>query len=442
MHRHASVEWWRPDVMVRCSEHTERPVETAPDTAGSPVPFWAMMIFTFILLFSPQSYFPSLAPFRIALLTAIVAVMAYLIDRLRRGLPIMMRTREMWLAVCLSGWAAVTVPFSYWPGGSVELLVGQYFKTLAIFWLLSHTVATPIRFRQVAWGLSFMAIGLGVTAVDNYFSDTVPIQGVDSVPSRIFGNESTLKNPNDLALMLNLILPLNVALLLVSRTIPARSLLVASVLLVMTAVILTYSRAGFLTLATTFAMYLWKLRNRPERVWTWVILVVALACLPFLPSSYVDRLNTIIKINADQTGSAQERLRDAMVAVDHAFANPFVGAGLGMNVLALNEKRGATWISVHNVYLEYAMDLGLPGLTLFLLLLGQCVKNTVFVQKRSAGIPARRDLLSFAEGLQISLVAFAVAGLFHPVAYHFYFYYIAGLAVAIKAVHQTKAWQA
>ena len=266
MYRHTEVEWWRPDAIARYSECTEHPAETASVAADSPVPFWAMMIFTFILLFAPQSYVPALASFRIALLTAIVAVMAYLIDRVRRGLPIMMRTREMWLAVCLAGWATVTVPFSYWPGGSVEILLGQYFKTLTIFWLLGHTVTTPARFRQVAWGLSFMAIGLGVTAVDNYFSGTAPIQGGDYVPSRMSGNESMLKNPNDLALMLNLILPLNVALLLVSRTISARSLLLASVLLVMTAIILTYSRAGFLTLATTFTLYLWKLRNRPERV--------------------------------------------------------------------------------------------------------------------------------------------------------------------------------
>jgi probable O-glycosylation ligase (exosortase A-associated) len=441
VYRQAEAEWWRPDAVTRDSERTERLVEAAPDAAGSPVPFRAMMIFTFILLFAPQSYFPALASFRIALLTAIVAVTAYLIDRLRRGLPIMMRTHEMWLAVGLFGWAAVTVPFSYWPGGSVEVLLGQYFKTLAIFWLLSHTVTTPARFRQVTWGLSLMAIGLGVTAVDNYFFDTAPIQGGDYAPARMFGNESALKNPNDLALMLNLILPLNVALLLVSRTIPARSLLLASVLLVMTAIILTYSRAGFLTLATTFTLYLWKLRNRPERVWTRAILVVALACLPLLPASYIDRLSTIVKINTDQTGSAQERLRDTMAAVNHAFANPVIGAGLGMNVLALNEVRGATWTSVHNVYLEYATDLGLPGLVLFLLLLAGCVRNTVFVQEQSAGIPARRELFSFAEGLQISLIAFAVAGLFHPVAYHFYFYYIAGLAVAIKAVHEVEARQ-
>jgi hypothetical protein len=41
-----------------------------------------------------------------------------------------------------------------------------------------------------------------------------------------------------------------------------------------------------------------------------------------------------------------------------------------------------------------------------------------------------------AEGLQTSLVAFSLAGIFHPVAYHPYFYYIAGLGVAMQTMAQ------
>ena len=32
------------------------------------------------------------------------------------------------------------------------------------------------------------------------------------------------------------------------------------------------------------------------------------------------------------------------------------------------------------------------------------------------------------------LLAFALAAFFHPVAYQFYFFYVAGLAVAVKVV--------
>jgi putative inorganic carbon (HCO3(-)) transporter len=433
------MEWWRPDLTAEPGERADHPAVTESDAHDSAVPFWAVMIFTFILLFAPQNYVPALAPFRIALLTAVLAVTAYLIDRLRRGQPIMRRTPEMWAAVCLAGWAVLTIPFSYWPGGSLSFFLGQYFRTLAIFWLLSHTVTTLPRLRLVAWGLSLMAIGLGMTAVDNYLSGAFLVEGQD--PPRITGTESSLKNPNDMALMLNLILPLSVALFLANRTPLARAVSLAAILLEVIAVILTYSRAGFLTLATMATLYLWKLRNRAERIWVWAAFVAALACVPFLPSGYFDRLSTITDIKADRTGSSQERMRYILSAVDHVFENPVVGAGLGMNLLALNEERGARWRAVHNAYLEYAVDLGLPGLILFLLLFVRCFRNTTLVQRRCRTIPAFRELFSLAEGLQVSLIAFAVAAPFHPVAYHFYFYYMAGLAVAVAAAQAQETGQ-
>jgi len=397
------------------------------------------MGFTFILLLAPQSFFPALAPLRIALLTAAVAVITHVSNRLSRRQPIVHLTREMWITVGLIGWAFITVPFSYWPGGSLSFLAGDYLKTLAIFWLLSNVVDTPARLRQVTWGLSLMAIPLAVTAVENFLSGAYIPEEMHQPVKRILGYEGPLtENPNDLALMLNLILPLSVALFLANRKPLGRALLLMVILLQATAVILTFSRTGFLTLATTVLLYLWKLRARTERVWAWVAVVLAFACIPWLPSGYLDRLSTIASIESDVTGSAQERWRDMVAAGDLVLKNPIVGAGAGLNALALNEERGPAWKVIHNVYLEYAVELGVPGLVLFLILLVSCIKNASLVRQCSALVPAFRELFYLAEGIQISLIAFAVAALFYPVAYQFYFYYIAGLAMAAKAVYEAE----
>jgi O-antigen ligase len=107
-----------------------------------------------------------------------------------------------------------------------------------------------------------------------------------------------------------------------------------------------------------------------------------------------------------------------------------------MNSAALNEARGSAWTKVHNVYLEYAVDLGLPGLLLFLLLFHACLAKARSTRRRAASVPSLRELCCLAEGVEISLLAFAVAAFFHPVAYHFYFYYPAGLAVAVGGVYR------
>ena len=43
-------------------------------------------------------------------------------------------------------------------------------------------------------------------------------------------------------------------------------------------------------------------------------------------------------------------------------------------------------------------------------------------------------LTRVAGAARISLIAFAVSACFYPVAYHAYFYYVAGLALAVRQV--------
>jgi O-antigen ligase len=231
-----------------------------------------------------------------------------------------------------------------------------------------------------------------------------------------------------------LIIPLGVALFLLSASAAKRIALAGLVGLAAVAVIFTFSRAGFLTLCVLFAVYCWKLRRRREAPWMWAAVVVALACTPLLPSGYSDRITTIFSVESDPTGSSQARWSDTKAAFRIVMRNPVVGAGIGQNVLALNEERGPAWKAVHNVYLEYAVELGLPGLVLFVLLIVYSLRSTAFAQRRARQVPALRDLSYLAEGIQISLLAFVVAGMFHPGGYQFGFYYFAGLATATRAI--------
>ena len=63
-----------------------------------------------------------------------------------------------------------------------------------------------------------------------------------------------------------------------------------------------------------------------------------------------------------------------------------------------------------------------------------CLRTVRRVRQRAQASPDLRELSWLAEGLSIAIVAFTVAAFFHPVAYHFYFYCLAGLAVAAGAL--------
>ena len=145
-----------------------------------------------------------------------------------------------------------------------------------------------------------MSAPLALTGISNFLSGAfmVVTPGVQAPVNRIKGYDAPLAlNPNDLALLLNLMIPLGMALFLSSaQVIGCARRLLTLVALAAVAVILTFSRAGFLTLAVMFAIYLWKLRRRPEAPWMWGALVLALACAPLLPSGYADRLSTIVDV--------------------------------------------------------------------------------------------------------------------------------------------------
>lgn len=425
------TEWWRPEVE---SGGTNRSALLVPayETSDSAVPFWGLMVFTFVLLVAPQSFLPALAPFRIALLAAAVAVGSHLLHRFVHGRPLMRLTREMWIAALLVGWAILTVPLSYWPGGSVSFLMELYFKSLVVFWLIANVVNTLPRLRAIFWGLSLMTVPLAVTAVSNFVSgDFMSVTPPSASVKRIAGYEAPLtENPNDLALMLNLIVPLCIALLFVSRRAAVRAVLLGLVILNVVAIIGTFSRTGFLTLAVTAAAYMWALVKRGQGRAVFLTLVMLIASVPFLPPSYVHRLSTITNIEADVTGSAQERLADTIAAMTYVAHHPIIGAGVGNNILAMNEARGSHWKEIHNVYLQYAVELGLPGLVLFALLVWACIKAVRRVQDRSARVEQYGEMFHLAEGIRIALIAFCVAAFFQPSGYNFYFYYMAGLALA------------
>lgn len=426
--------WWRHPAVAATRS---MPAKLDRVAAVGIVPFWAMMSFTVILFAAPQAFFPALVSLRIALLAALAAMITYVVDRLLRRERVIRLSREIWITACLVVWAIMTVPFSYWPGGSVWFLLGFYFKTLAIFGLLTQIVTSEASLGRVAWALSWLAVPLAGTAVDNYLSGTF-LEGNQEV-MRIAGYDSPLSsNPNDLALTLNLILPFSVALLMSTRRPTVRILLAGVIALDVVGIIITFSRGGFITLLTTSLVYQWKLRKRRERRWVLVALAVVLLSIPTLPGVYFERLSTIVQIEADRTGSAQARWADSVAALSFILQHPIIGGGVGMDALVLNEQRGATWKNVHNVYLQYGVDLGLPGLALFLGLLFGCFQ-CARIARRRAEEAALRELFYLAEALQLSLVAFTVAAFFHPIAYHLHFYYIAGLAVAVRFIAEPRA---
>ena len=434
--REAGAAWWRPD-RETAWWRPDREVSQARG-AGSPVPFGALVAFTTILLLAPQSVIPALKTLRIALFAAGVAILVHMFDSTSRRRPVVSSSPEIVMVLLLLSWAVASIPFAYWPGGAVAMITDQYLKAIVFFWLIATLVTTRERLRTFAWALALCSIPLAATALVHFESGTYVTSGNAPV-QRIAGLSGLTGNPNDLALTLNLLIPIAGVLLFTARGVAARGLALSALILSVPAVIVTFSRAGFLTLSViglmSFVFFIkWRAPGPAA-----ALLVVACGVIPLLPAGYIERLNTITDIEADPTGSAQGRWADYRIAAQLVTQHPVMGAGVGQDILALDRLRGRpTWRSVHNAFLEYAVDLGLPGILLFLWLLAASFRSARSVEIWSSRHQALGDLTIMASGVQVALMAFVVAACFHPIAYQFYFFCVAGLSVALKNVYRTE----
>jgi len=152
------------------------------------------------------------------------------------------------------------------------------------------------------------------------------------------------------------------------------------------------------------------------------------------PGDYYDRIASITDSSKDYTGSRYARA-EGMKASFYALAEHPLGVGLRMNNLLLKDL-GLGWNNVHSVYLEYALDLGIiPGI-LFIVLVFRLIGS---MRKIRSDRVLNKNVVALAEATEVSLIAYAIGAIFLPVTYNFHFYYIAGMAVAIKVLWSSQS---
>ena len=104
----------------------------------------------------------------------------------------------------------------------------------------------------------------------------------------------------------------------------------------------------------------------------------------------------------------------------------------GLDVL--DQTGGWGWVGVHNVFLQIGADLGVLALVVYVLTIWKLLRGLEQSLNVVKDWPDAQGFLALGSGVRISLIGFVVGGFFSPVAYQFYLFYIAGLAVAFQDI--------
>jgi O-antigen ligase len=179
------------------------------------------------------------------------------------------------------------------------------------------------------------------------------------------------------------------------------------------------------------------------------ILFAGLAALPAAPSSFWDRMDSIMNAEEDPTGSRAARMRLMEQGVEVFLANPITGVGAGQfqnyNMPGVTIER---WRVTHNVWLQVAAELGIFGFAVFAYLVVRAYAACFAVnrllrgprKKRGHGTTlaltdAERAMLSVnAKGMLAALVGWTICALFASVAFNWTFYYVLALAAAGREI--------
>lgn len=250
----------------------------------------------------------------------------------------------------------------------------RYFLFHLMALLLAVMVVSSVTKREELLRIAaFAAVGVVVSSLYGFWQR---VQGIDvdmytvdlavnaDTPGRV---DSFFNNPNTFAQILALLIPLCCGLFLSSRSLRGKTLAAGAVVLGGVAILLTYSRAGWLGLAMAIFLFFF-LVNRKSVL---ILLLAAVAALPFVPESIWNRVLTIFG-SSDTSIASRFPIYEAGLRVfqDHWLTG--VGLGNEVSTEALhgtsyyNFDRGFRFVHYHNVFLQLMIERGLLGLLAFL----------------------------------------------------------------------------
>jgi probable O-glycosylation ligase (exosortase A-associated) len=414
------------------SETLSKPAEPAfPLRRGHAISYAGLFLFTLVLYFRPYEWIPAFAALdRLALYVAIATLIVFIPSQFALEGNLTARPREVHLVLLLCLTALLSIPFAFQPGLAWDTFFNKEFiRAVLMFIVIVNVVRTERRLK----GLVFLSVAvscyLSVFALRDYRA------GLAQGENRIWGVIGGMfGNPNDLALHLVTVVPIAIGLLLSSRRLLIKFIYGICAALFVAAIIITFSRGGFLGLIVVAGVLAWKL-GRQHKLRTIIFTsVFLLIFVVFAPGNYGLRILSIFDSSLDPTGSASARSTLLTLSIRVALRHPLFGVGMGnFNFMSAHEQVN------HNSYLQIATELGLAAFAFYVLFIVVPIRRLRKIERDTFELPRRdRKFFYLAVGLQAGLIGYMVCSFFASVAYQFYVYYLVGYAVAFWRIYEAQ----
>jgi probable O-glycosylation ligase (exosortase A-associated) len=357
--------------------------------------------------------------FSFAMLVGLVTVAAWLFSREPKTLP--------WhplvlLLAAFAAWVSFTTLFATYPDHAqwkwdrtIKILLFNGFVTLGL-------ITTRQRLVALIW---VIVLSLGFFALKGAVF-TVLTGGI----YRLQGPAgSFIADNNQFGMALLMTVPLVRYLQLTAQSRWMRLGLLVLLVCFLVSVLGTYSRGAVIGLAVTAIALLAKSRHRMR-----LALVAGLAlaaAVQFMPEHWHARIASIFDYAED--ASAQARVDSWRYALEVAREHPVVGGGF--EIFRGNQApTTAGYRSAHSIYFEVLAEHGWVGAGLFLALGLGAYLTARSVMRRAGEDSELSWAADLAAMVQVSIAAYAIAGLFLNLATFDLYYHLIAIVVIASAL--------
>lgn len=337
--------------------------------------------------------------------------------------------KQSWL---LAGFALalfISIPFSFWPGRSIELST-DFLKIIIYYLIFINVVRSPKALKMAVIVTILCVIVLGYSVIKGYLAGA--FRAGAGIGAGVFGDA------NDVAQVFVTILPLAVFWKLRS---PFTSIWFwGSLGFLSVATIVTQSRGGMLGLAAV--MFCMLTRGRNKVVGVAIFAVVALAVAAALPSQFTERYKTIGEYEED--ASAMGRIYAWKAGMNMMLTRPLTGVGIGCFEVAFGQAyrpegfNSNKWQAPHNTLVQVGGETGVIGLTLWLTMFFTCV--IALRRMKPAGTEEEIQLHDqIRDALLISFLGFGVTAFFLTQGLSYLFYFLIAATVCLIEMNRAAA---
>ncbi|MCY1081863.1 O-antigen ligase family protein [Archangium lansingense] len=370
--------------------------------------FALLLSFLVCIYVIPGEWIPWLARWRVAVLTSAAATGLLLLGRLRRRERFLVDGGRGVTLLVFCGMTFASISWSLYPAAS-HFTATELLKWVILYMTIVNLVTTE---RRMLWACLALILGSIVTTHGVIGWHRAGVDLVEGYRARWLG---VYADPNRMAMSVGIVVPL--ALAITARRQNPRWMRLACVVagvMAVTAMVLSYSRGGFLGLVAAGVTWL-VLERRPGRIV--LVGLVAVGMLVLSPQNFWTRTQSVSSF--EQDASAMSRVEAWKVASRTSMEHPLLGLGAGTFRYAWHlygpEAGSGRVYAAHNIFLQVISDLGFLGLVLFLGFIGAVLGPLMEAARE-------RERGWLARALAASVVGYLVTCLFAGflVAVHFY----------------------